>query len=94
MFLYGWYKLLLYHTTYIIINIKNFNWSIKNKKKNTKHIKYNNPLKSIAVRRLAEQHVIQKQQQEFYFLSSILTFFVKYYLCRKNYSWWELGLQF
>ena len=37
----------------------------KKKKKNKPktNIKYNNPLKSIVARRLAEQHVIQKQQQ-------------------------------
>ena len=50
------YKLMLYYTTYIIIiNRKNFNWSKKKKKRN---IKYNNLLKSIVVRRLAEQHLM------------------------------------
>ena len=41
---------MLYYTTYIIINIKNFK---------KKHIKYNNSLKSIVVRRLDEQHLIE-----------------------------------
>ena len=50
MFLCSWYKLMLYYTTYIIINIKNFK---------KKHIKYNNSLKSIVVRRLDEQHLIE-----------------------------------
>ena len=50
------YKLMLYYATYIIIiNRKNFNWSKKKKKRN---IKYNNLLKSIVVRRLAEQHLM------------------------------------
>ena len=48
---------MLYYTTYIIINIKKF---IQSKTKNKKHIEYNNSLKSIVVRRLAEQHLIQK----------------------------------
>ena len=49
---------MLYYTTYIIINIKNLIKTKKTKNKNKKHIKYNNPLKSIVVRRLAEQHLI------------------------------------
>ena len=51
MFLWRSYILLLYYTTYIIINVKNL---IKAKK----NIKYNNPLKSVVVRRLTEQHLI------------------------------------
>ena len=48
---------MLYYATYIIINIKNF-VNIKAKKTETQ-IKYNNSLKSIVVRRLNEQHLIQ-----------------------------------
>ena len=52
---------MLCYTAYIIINIKNFDESKKKKKnKNTIIVKYNNPFKSIIVRRLAEQHIIQK----------------------------------
>ena len=47
---------MLYYTTYII-NIKDFNQSKITK--NKKYIKYNNPLKLIVVRRLAEQHLIE-----------------------------------
>ena len=57
MFLCSWYKLILYYTTYIVININTF---IKAKKTKKNHRKSNNPLKSIIVRRLAEQHLIQK----------------------------------
>ena len=46
---------MLYYTTYIIINKKTFI-----KANNKRGIKYNNPLKSIVVRRLAEQDLIQK----------------------------------
>ena len=61
MFLYSSYKPMLCYTAYIIINIKNFDESKKQKKKkNTIIVKYNNPFKSIIVRRLAEQHIIQK----------------------------------
>ena len=51
---------MLYYTTYININLKTV---IKAKQKTKKHknsIKYNNSLKLIVVRRLSEQHVIQK----------------------------------
>ena len=48
---------MLYYTTFIIMNIKNF-INIKTKK-TKKHIKYNNSLKPIVVRRLNEQHLIQ-----------------------------------
>ena len=34
--------------------------SLNKIKKNTKHIKFNNPLKSIVAKRLNEQHLIQK----------------------------------
>ena len=54
MFLCSWHKLVLYYATYIIINIKTL---IESKKKK---IKYNNPLKSVVVKHLAEQHLIQK----------------------------------
>ena len=48
---------MLYCTTYIIIN----KTLIKAKKKTKKkHITYNNPLKSIVVRPLVEQYLIQK----------------------------------
>ena len=59
MFLCSWYNLLLYYTTYIIINIKNFINIKTNKTKTKTHIKYNNSLKSVVVRRLNEQHLIQ-----------------------------------
>ena len=55
MFLCSWYKLILYYTTYIVININTF---IKAKKTKKNHRKSNNPLKSIIVTRLAEQHLI------------------------------------
>ena len=55
MSLHSIYKLMLYYTTYIILTYK---YLIE--AKNKKDIKYNNPLTSIVVRRLAEQHVIQK----------------------------------
>ena len=57
MFLRSWHKLVLYYATYIIINIKTL---IQSKKKK---IKYNNPLKSVVVKHLAEQHLIQKYWQ-------------------------------
>ena len=47
---------MLCYTTYIIINLKKT--VIKAKEENS--IKYNNSLKSIVVKRLSEQHVIQK----------------------------------
>ena len=58
MLLYSRYKLILYYTTYIVKNLI----VIKAKKqtKKPRHIKYNNSLKSILVRRLSEQRVIQK----------------------------------
>ena len=58
MFLCSWHKLVLYYATYIIINIKTL---IESKKK--KKIKHNNPLKSVVVKHLAEQHLIQKYWQ-------------------------------
>ena len=45
---------MLYHTAFIIMNLKNCNQRKKN------GIKYNNSLNSIVVRRLFEQHVIEK----------------------------------
>ena len=45
---------MLYHTAFIIMNLKNCNQGKKN------GIKYNNSLNSIVVRRLFEQHVIEK----------------------------------
>ena len=64
MFLYSSYKPMLCYTAYIIINIKNFDESKKKKKKkNTNIVKNNKPNKTIIVRRLAEQHIIQKQEQ-------------------------------
>ena len=45
-----------YYTTYTIYKHKKTLINAKNKK----HIKYNNPLKSIVVRRLTEQLLIQK----------------------------------
>ena len=48
---------MLYYATCIIINIKTL-WTLKQKKTETQ-IKYNNSLKSIVVRRLNEQHLIQ-----------------------------------
>ena len=50
---------MLFYTTYIIKNIK----TLIKVKKNKKHIEYNNPLKSIVVRSLAEQHLITKSRQ-------------------------------
>ena len=47
---------MLYYATYIMINIKNLK---KKHKKTETQIKYNNSLKSILVRRLNEQHLIQ-----------------------------------
>ena len=49
---------MLYYTTHIIRNIKTLI-----KLKNKKHIKYNYPVKSIVVRRLAEQYLIPKARQ-------------------------------
>ena len=47
---------MLYYTTYININLK----TVIKAKKQKSGIKYNNSLTLIVVRRLSEQHVIQK----------------------------------
>ena len=51
---------MLYYTTYININLKNLIKAKQKTKKRHYGIKYNNSLKLIVVRRLSEQHVIQK----------------------------------